>query len=74
MWPTVAITEGGANIKRLDNLVSPTTVDDQLDIVIIHIRSNDISHNDQINVKNIVNRIINIGKKCLSYGLQEVIV
>ena len=37
-------------------------------------RSNDITYNtvDQIDVKDIVNRIINIGKKCLSYSVKEV--
>ena len=49
-------------------------VENQLDIVIIHIRSNDITHNDQIDGKDIVNRIINFGKKCLSCGVQEVAV
>ena len=50
--------------------------EDQPDIVIIHIGSNDISYNavDQTDVKDIVNRIINIGKKCLSCGVKEVII
>ena len=41
----------------------------------IHIGSNDITDDtvDQIDVKDIVNRIINIGKNCLSYGVKEVI-
>ena len=64
----------GANIKRLDHSISPTMVENQLDIVIIHIISNDITHNDQIDGKDIVNRIINFGKKCLSYEVQEVTV
>ena len=63
----------GANIKRLDHFITPTLVED---IVIIHIGSNDVTHNsvDQIDVKDIVNRIINIGKKYLSYGVKEVII
>ena len=65
---------GGASIKRLDHFISPAMVEDQLDIVIIHIRLNDITHNDQIDGKDIVNRIINFGKKCLYYGVQEVTV
>ena len=66
----------GANIKRLDHSITPTLVEDRPDIVIIHIGSNDITHNavDQIDVKDIVNCIINIGKKCLSYGVKEVII
>ena len=65
----------GANTKRLDHLITPTLVEDRPDIVIIHIGSNDIKHNtvDQIEVKDIVKSIINIGKKCLSYGVKEVI-
>ena len=63
-------------LKRLDHFIIPTLVEDRPDIVIIHIGSNDIAHNtvDQIDVKDIVNRIINIGKKCLSYGVKEVII
>ena len=43
--------------------------------MIIHIGFNDITHNtiDQIDVKDIVNRIINIGKKYSSYGIKEII-
>ena len=61
----------GANIKRLDHFITPTLVEDRPDIVIIHIGSNDITHNtvDQINVKDMVNRIVNIGKKCFSPGV-----
>ena len=60
----------GANIKRLDHFITPTLVED---IVIIHVGSKDVTHNtvDQIDVKDIVNRIINSGKKCLSYGFKE---
>ena len=66
----------GANIKRLDHFITPTLVEDRPDIVIIHIGSNDITHNivGQVDVKDNVNRIINIGKTCLSYGVKEVIV
>ena len=66
----------GANIKRLDHFIIPTLVEDRPDIFIIHIRSNDITHNKfgQIDVKDIANRIINTGKTCLSYGVKEVII
>ena len=62
-------------LKRLDYFITPT-LEDRPDIVIIHIGSNDITHNivGQVDVKDNVNRIINIGKKCLSYGVKEVIV
>ena len=60
-----------ANIKRLDHFITPTLAEDRPDIVIIHIGSSDITHNtvDQINVKDMVNRIVNIGKKCFSPGV-----
>ena len=66
----------GANIKRLGHFITPTLVEDRSDIVIIQVGSNDIAHNtvDQIDVKDIVNRILNTGKKCLSYGVKEVII
>ena len=66
----------GANIKRLDHFITPTLVEDRPDIVIIHIESSDITHNtvDQIDMKDIENRIINTGKKCLSYGIKEGII
>ena len=49
-------------------------VEDRPDIVIIHVGFNGITHNtvDQIDVKDIMNRILNIGKKCLPYGVKEV--
>ena len=55
----------GANIKRLDHFITPTLVENRPDIVIIHIGSNDITHNtvDRRDVKDIVNRIINIASK-----------
>ena len=51
-------------------------VEDRPDIVIIDIESSDVTYNtvDQINAKEIVSRIINIGKKYLSYGVKEVII
>ena len=66
----------GTNIKSLDHFITPNLVEDEPDIVIIHTGSNYITHNtvDQINVMDIVNRIINIGKKCLSYSVKEVII
>ena len=58
----------GASIKRLDHFITPTLVEDQPDTMIIHMGSNDTTHNtvDQMDVKDIVNRIMNIRKKCLS--------
>ena len=66
----------GTNIKRLEHFITLNLVEDRPDVVIIHVGSNDITHNtvDQIDVKDIANRILNIGKKCLSYGVKEVII
>ena len=66
----------GASIKRLDHFITTTLAEDRPGIAVIYIGFNNIAHNtvDQINVKNTVNGIINIGKKCLSYGFKEVII
>ena len=66
----------GANTKPLDHFITLTLVEDRPGIVIIHIGSNDITHNtvNQIDVKVIVNGIINTGKKFLSYGVKEMII
>ena len=44
--------------------------------MIIHIGSNDITDNtvDQTDMRDIVNRFINIGKKCSSYRVKEVVI
>ena len=66
----------GANSKRLDHFITPSLVKDLRDLAIIHIGSNEITHNavDQLDVKNIANRIIFIGKKCLPYSAKELII
>ena len=55
-----------ANINRLDHFISPIMEEDRPDIVIIHVGSNDITHNsiNNIDAKGISKRIIEIGKKC----------
>ena len=65
----------GTNIKRLDHFIPPTLVEDRPDIVLIQIEPNNITHNTvkQINVKDIMNPIIDIEKKCLPYCVKEVI-
>ena len=66
----------GTNVKRLDHFISATLVEDRPDIVLIQIEPNNITHNTvkQINVKDIMNRIIDIEKKCLPYFVKEVII
>ena len=65
----------GANIKRLNHFITPTLAEDRPDIVIIHVGCNDIIHEniDQINAADVSKRLIEIGEKCKSYGVKEVI-
>ena len=66
----------GATINRLDDFTTPILEEDRPDIVIIYVGSNDITHNtiNNIYAKGISKRIIDIGKKCLLYGVTEVII
>ena len=66
----------GATINRLGDFTTPILEEDRPDIVIIHVGSNDITHNtiNNIYAKGISKRIIDIGKKCLLYGVTEVII
>ena len=66
----------GATVNRLDHFIIPILEEDRLDIVIIHVGSNDITHNtiNNIDVNAISKRVIDIGKKCLLYGVREVII
>ena len=63
------------NNKGLHYFITPNLVEDRPDIMIIHIGSNDITHNsaEQIDVNDIANPIINIRKKCLSGGIKKAI-
>ena len=74
-WKAHLNSCSGSNVKRLDHFITPILTKDQPDIVIIHIGCNGITHNtvEQRDVKDIVNRIVNIGKKCLVYNGKEVI-
>ena len=73
-WKAHLNSYSGSNVKRLDHFITPILTKDQPDIVIIHIGCNEITHNtvEQRDVKDIVNRIVNIGKKCLAYNGKEV--
>ena len=58
------------------HFITPIFEEDRPDIVINHVDSNDITHNtiNNIDAKDISKRIIDIEKKCLLYGVKEVIV
>ena len=66
----------GANIKRLHEFIQPTLHEDKPDTVLIHIGSNDIipSKQHDLNVKDIVQRIIDIGLYCRECGVKYVII
>ena len=66
----------GVTINRLDHFITPILEEDRPGIVIIHVDSNGITHNtiNNIDAKSISIRIIDIGKKCLLYGVKEVII
>ena len=66
----------GAKTKDLEHYVTPTLNEEEPDIVVIHIGSNDIDFRKlrQNTVENIGNDIINIGKKCREFGVSKVII
>ena len=66
----------GVTINRLDHFITPILEEDRPGIVIIHVGTNGITHNtiNNIDAKSIPIRIIDIAKKCLLYGVKEVII
>ena len=66
----------GTNIKRLGHFISPNLVDERPNIDLINIEYNDITHTtvDQIVMKDIMNRLVNVGKKRLSYSVKEMMI
>ena len=66
----------GTIINRLDHFITPILEEDQPDIVIIHVGSNDKSHKtvNNIEAKGISKQIIDIGKKCSLYGVKDAII
>ena len=59
--------------KRLNYYILPTLQEDQSDVILLHIGSNDINNQtkDKINTKKLTKDITNIGK---SLGVKEVII
>ena len=64
-----------AKVKCLLHFIQPTH-DDKPDMVLIHIGSNDIipSKQHDLNVKDVVQRIIEIGLYCWECGAKDVII
>ena len=65
-----------ATINRFHHFVTPVLEKDRPDIVIIHAGSKEVTHHkiNNIDAKDIPKGIIDIGKKCLLYGVKEVII
>ena len=63
-------------VVHLRDYILPTLQEDQPDVVLLHIGSNDI--NDQtkyiINTEKLTEDIINIDKSCIDLGVKEVII
>ena len=64
----------GSNTKQLDYYANPTLVDEQPNTVIVHIGSDDITklNYSKVDVEDCAQRIINAGKKCKSYGVNNI--
>ena len=60
-----------SNTKQLNYYANPTLVDDT---VIVHIGSNDITkfNYSKVDVEDLAQRIIDVGKKCKSYGVNNI--
>ena len=64
----------GVNTKQLDYYVVQTLVDEEPESIILHIGSNDITKTnyDNVNLKDLGQRIANIAKKCRSFGVNNI--
>ena len=64
----------GANTNQFDYYVVPTLVDAKREIIILHIRSNDITKTnyDNANTVDLAQRIVSIAKKCRSFGVNNI--
>ena len=66
----------GATINRLDHFITPILKEERPGKVKVDVGSNDITHNkiNNIDAKGISKRVIDIGKKCFLYSVEEVII
>ena len=65
-----------ATSKRLNHCILPTLHEDQPDVVLLHIGSNDINNQtkDKIKTEKLAEDIINIGKSCIDLSVKKVAV
>ena len=61
---------------RLNHYVLPTLHEDQPDVALLHIGSNDMNNRtkDKINTEKITGNIINTGKSRIDLGVKEVVI
>ena len=65
----------GLTTNKLEYYIMPALIEQQPDIAIINIGSNDINFSNlNVDINQLAAKIINIGKKCYEYGVQEVII
>ena len=66
----------GATFKRLNQYILPTLHEDQPDVALLHIGSNDINNQtkDKINTEKPAGDIINSGKCSIDLGVKEVVI
>ena len=64
----------GSNTKQLNYYLNPILVDEQPNTVIVHIGSRDINrfNYSKADVEDLIQRIIDTGKKCKSYGVNNI--
>ena len=64
----------GSNAKQQNYNTNPTLVDEQPNTVIVHIGPNDITkfNYSKVDVEDLAQRIIDVGKKCKSYGVNNI--
>ena len=64
----------GSNMKQLNYYANPTLVVEQPNTVIVHTDSNDIIkfNYSKVDVEDLAQKIIDVGKKCKSYGVSNI--
>ena len=76
MWGTYFNVFRGATSKRLNHYILWTLHEDQPDVVLLHICSNDINNKtkDKINTEKLTKDITNIGMYCTNLVVKKVII
>ena len=75
-WKTCFNAFWGGTSKRLNRYILPTLHENQPDVVLLHIHSNDLNNQTktEINTEKLAGDIVNIGKFCIDLGVKEVAV